>query len=109
MFILNIDVSADLGAEQEYFLVYKQLYALSPDLIMCGRTLFGNVPPKHQQMEDHYFGDVYKRQAQVRAVVDGHPVVKNVYPHQIAFNLLPQIDSFAENGYTCLLYTSRCV
>ena len=39
-------------------------------------------------------------EAQVRAVVDGHPVVKNVYPHQIAFNLLPQIDSFAENGYT---------
>ena len=36
----------------------------------------------------------------VRAVVDGHPVVKNVYPHQIAFNLLPQIDSFTENGYT---------
>ena len=33
-------------------------------------------------------------ETQVRAVVDGHPVVKNVYPHQIAFNLLPQIDSF---------------
>ena len=51
---------------------------------------------------------MYKRQqhgiaeleTQVRAVVDGHPVVKNVYPHQIAFNLLPQIDSFTENGYT---------
>ena len=39
-------------------------------------------------------------ETQVRAVVDGHPVVKNVYPHQIAFNLLPQIDSFTENGYT---------
>lgn len=37
-------------------------------------------------------------EAQVRAVVDGHPVVKNVYPHQIAFNLLPQIDSFAETA-----------
>lgn len=33
-------------------------------------------------------------------MVDGHPVVKNVYPHQIAFNLLPQIDSFTESGYT---------
>lgn len=41
----NIHVSADLGAEQEYFLVDKQLYALRPDLMMCGRTLFGNVPP----------------------------------------------------------------
>ena len=39
-------------------------------------------------------------ETQVRDVVDGHPVVKNVYPHQIAFNLLPQIDSFTENGYT---------
>ena len=39
-------------------------------------------------------------ESQVRAVVDGHPVVKNVYPHQIAFNLLPQIDSFTESGYT---------
>ena len=39
-------------------------------------------------------------ETQVRAVVDYHPVVKNVYPHQIAFNLLPQIDSFTENGYT---------
>ena len=40
-------------------------------------------------------------ETQVRAVVDGHPVVKNVYPHQIAFNLLPQIDSFTENGKGC--------
>lgn len=39
-------------------------------------------------------------ESQVRAVVDGHPVVKNVYPHQIAFNLLPQIDSFTDSGYT---------
>ena len=39
-------------------------------------------------------------ESQVRAVVDGHPVVKNVYPHQIAFNLLPQIDSFTDTGYT---------
>ena len=54
----NIHVSADLGAEQEYFLVDKQLYALRPDLMMCGRTLFGNVPPKHQQMEAHYFGSI---------------------------------------------------
>ncbi len=37
---------------------------------------------------------------QVRAIVDGHPVERSVYPKQIAFNLLPQIDSFADNGYT---------
>lgn len=39
-------------------------------------------------------------ESQVRAVVDGHPIVKNVYPHQIAFNLIPQIDAFTESGYT---------
>lgn len=39
-------------------------------------------------------------ESQVRAVVDGHPVVRNVYPHQIAFNLIPQIDSFTDTGYT---------
>lgn len=57
----NIRVTTNLGAEQEYFLVDKELYAMRPDLIMCGRTLFGNVPPKHQQMEDHYFGSIKDR------------------------------------------------
>lgn len=39
-------------------------------------------------------------ESQVRAIADGHPVEHNVYPKQIAFNLLPQIDSFTDNGYT---------
>lgn len=39
-------------------------------------------------------------ESQVRAIADGHPVERKVYPKQIAFNLLPQIDSFADNGYT---------
>ena len=50
-----------LGAEQEYFLVDKELYMARPDLIQTGRTLFGNVPPKHQQLEDHYFGAIKER------------------------------------------------
>lgn len=54
-------VTPDLGAEQEYFLIDKELFAKRPDLIMCGRTLFGNVPTKHQQMEDHYFGAIKTR------------------------------------------------
>lgn len=66
----DIHVSADLGAEQEYFLVDKQLYALRPDLMMCGRTLFGNVPPKHQQMEDHYFGSIKDRVLEFMVDVD---------------------------------------
>jgi glutamine synthetase len=50
-----------LGPEQEYFLIDKEFYYARPDLIQCGRTLFGSVPPKHQQMEDHYFGAIKER------------------------------------------------
>ena len=54
-------VNATVGAEQEYFLVDKQLYYLRPDLISCGRTLFGARPPKGQELEDHYFGVTPRR------------------------------------------------
>ena len=50
-----------LGAEQEYFLIDKELFLARPDLVQSGRTLFGNVPPKHQQMDDHYFGAIKSR------------------------------------------------
>lgn len=66
----NVHVGADLGAEQEYFLVDKMLYEQRPDLMMCGRTLFGNVPPKHQQMEDHYFGSIKDRVLEFMVDVD---------------------------------------
>ncbi|MDR2391951.1 MAG: glutamine synthetase III, partial [Planctomycetota bacterium] len=52
---------ATLGPEQEYFLVDKALYDRRPDVIMCGRTLFGRRPARHQQMEDHYFGRIKPR------------------------------------------------
>ncbi|KAF9943052.1 hypothetical protein BGZ75_007567 [Mortierella antarctica] len=51
-------VFTTLGTEQEYFLIDRSLYALRPDLKTTGRTLIGNLPPKHQQMDDHYFGRV---------------------------------------------------
>ena len=49
------------GAEQEYFLVDRSLYAKRPDLIMCGRTLFGAKPPKSQELDDHYYGNIKDR------------------------------------------------
>lgn len=49
-------VYSTLGAEQEYFLVDTALYNARPDLVLTGRTLFGQEPAKGQQMEDHYFG-----------------------------------------------------
>ena len=54
-------VVATLGAEQEYFLVDKALYLSRPDLIQTGRTLFGTVSPKNQQLDDHYFGAIRSR------------------------------------------------
>ncbi|MCR9076493.1 MAG: glutamine synthetase III, partial [bacterium] len=54
-------VESTLGSEQEYFLVDRNLYYARPDLMSCGRTLFGNTPPKHQQLDDHYFGAIPPR------------------------------------------------
>ena len=49
-------VNTTVGPEQEYFLVDKTVYDKRPDLIYCGRTLIGAMPPKGQEMDDHYFG-----------------------------------------------------
>ena len=49
-------VNAEVGAEQEYFLVNKDLCAKRRDLLYTGRTLFGAKPPKTQELDDHYFG-----------------------------------------------------
>ena len=52
---------ATLGPEQEYFLIDKAYYEARLDLVQTGRTLFGRVPAKHQQQEDHYFGAIKPR------------------------------------------------
>jgi glutamine synthetase len=54
-------VSPTLGWEQEYFIVDESLFEARPDLVMCGRTLFGAAPAKGQQLEDHYFGSIPER------------------------------------------------
>ncbi len=54
-------VSATLGWEQEYFLVDSALYSVRPDLVLTGRTLFGNASAKDQQLEDHYLGTIPQR------------------------------------------------
>ena len=54
-------VTPTAGAEQEYFLVDKELYDKRPDLVFCNRTLFGAKPPKGQEMEDHYYGAISRR------------------------------------------------
>ena len=54
-------VVSTLGAEQEYFLVDTALFNARPDLVLTGRTLFGQPPAKGQQMDDHYFGAIPER------------------------------------------------
>jgi glutamine synthetase len=54
-------VNASLGIEQEYFLVDIALYNARPDLHLTGRTLFGHMSAKNQQLEDHYFGSIPER------------------------------------------------
>src|SRR6185436_7931619 len=49
------------GPEQEYFLIDRRFFTLRPDLVSCGRTLFGARPPKGQELEDHYFGAITQR------------------------------------------------
>ena len=54
-------VKTTVGAEQEYFLIDKEMFRKRKDLVYTGRTLFGAKPPKGQEMEDHYFGVIKPR------------------------------------------------
>ena len=54
-------VCPSVGPEQEYFIVDREKYLQRKDLIFTGRTLFGAMPPKGQEMDDHYFGAIRER------------------------------------------------
>ncbi len=54
-------VHSSVGLEQEYFLVDEEFFYRRPDLMLCGRTLFGAKPPRGQELEDHYFGSIPER------------------------------------------------
>ena len=54
-------VRTSVGPEQEYFLIDKEMFDKRPDLIYTGRTLFGAMPPKGQELDDHYFGVIKPR------------------------------------------------
>ena len=56
-------VVPSVGAEQEYFLVDREKYLQRKDLIYAGRTLFGAMPPKGQELDDHYYGTIRARVA----------------------------------------------
>ena len=54
-------VTSNVGPEQEYFLVDREMYAKREDLILAGRSLYGAPAPKGQELEDHYFGTIKTR------------------------------------------------
>lgn len=54
-------VTPSVGAEQEYFIIDRDMYLARKDLMYTGRTLFGAMPPKGQEMDDHYFGTIPER------------------------------------------------
>ena len=56
-------VVPSVGAEQEYFIVDRDMYLKRKDLIYAGRTLFGAMPPKGQELDDHYYGTIRDRVA----------------------------------------------
>ncbi|MFK4786243.1 glutamine synthetase type III, partial [Fusobacterium sp. MFO224] len=55
----NIDVT--LGVEQEYFLVEKEFWEKRQDLMLGGRAIFGSLPPKGQELNDHYYGTLKEK------------------------------------------------
>ncbi len=59
-----------VGSEQEYFLIPQEMYMRRKDLMFTGRTLFGAMPPKGQEMNDHYFGALKPRVAEFMAELD---------------------------------------
>ena len=54
-------VRTSVGPEQEYFLIDREVFEKRPDLVYTGRTLFGAMPPKGQELDDHYFGVIKPR------------------------------------------------
>src|SRR5476651_1247515 len=73
-------VNASLGLEQEYFLVDIALFNARPDMYLTGRTLFGHISAKNQQLEDHYFGAIpgrvyaYMQDMEAEALLLGIPL-----------------------------------
>ncbi len=57
----TVSVKTTVGPEQEYFLVDKEMFDKRPDLMYTGRTLFGAISPKGQELDDHYFGNIKHR------------------------------------------------
>ncbi|MGH7657971.1 MAG: glutamine synthetase III [Gemmatimonadales bacterium] len=111
-------VITTIGAEQEYFLVDRELYFQRQDLLTCERTLFGARPPKGQQMEDHYFGTIPPRVLACMAEVErelyrlGVPVKtrhNEVAPGQYEIAPLYEVSHIASDHQMLIMETLKRV
>jgi glutamine synthetase len=78
-------IVVNCGPEQEYFVVSRALYETRQDLKTCGRTLFGAMPAKGQQMEDHYFGAIHPKMISFMADLD-HELYRRGIPAKTRHN-----------------------
>ena len=111
-------VVSTLGAEQEYFLVRRDLYEMRPDLEVTGRTVLGSAPPKGQQLEDNYFGTIAERALDFMGEVEseawklGIPVTtrhNEVAPHQYEAAPIYQATNLASDQNHMLMDIMRNV
>ena len=87
-------VTPPLGPEQEYFLIDRAFYTLRPDLQLTGRTVFGALPPRGQQLEDHYFGSIPER-------VLGFMQELEIESHKVGIPLKTRHNEVAPNQFEC--------
>lgn len=78
-------IVVNCGPEQEYFVVSRRLYETRQDLRICGRTLFGAMPAKGQQMEDHYFGAIHPKMIKFMVDLD-HELYRRGIPAKTRHN-----------------------
>lgn len=83
-----------LGWEQEYFLVDAALYHARPDLVLTGRTVFGHIPAKGQQLDDHYFGSIPER-------VYRYMMDLEIESHKLGIPLRTRHNEVAPSQYEC--------
>ena len=111
-------VFTTVGPEQEYFLVDRDLFYQRPDLLVTERTLFGARPPKHQQLEDHYFGTIPPRVLAYMSAVEhelyrlGVPVKtrhNEVAPGQYEIAPLFEVSHLASDHQMVLMETLKRV
>ena len=72
-----------LGWEQEFFVMPADLYKARPDLVNCGRTLFGKLPTRHQQGDLNYFQPIPGRVQDGTTLLDGITIQDNYQPHPL--------------------------